>query len=561
MTDKKKGELFFMRSRAIKQGLERVPHRALLYATGIPKSEMKKPFIGVATSFTDIIPGHIGMRDLERFIEKGVHTGGGYPFFFGIPGICDGIAMGHSGMHYSLPSRELIADMVETIAQAHQLDGLVLLTNCDKITPGMLMAAARINIPSIVVTAGPMISGHLRGKRLSLVNDTFEAVGKYKKGLIKNHELEALEMCACPGAGSCQGMYTANTMACVTESLGMSLPRCATALAVSADKRRIAFASGERIVELVKKNITPRKIMTRKAFENAIMADLALGGSTNTVLHIPAIAHDAGVELPLEIFNVLSKKTPHLCNMLPGGEHYLEDLEWAGGIPALMKRLRGSLNNCMTVSGRSIFEIADSAEIINENVIRPLSKAYHKEGGIAILRGNLAPDGAVVKQSAVSKNMMKFEGSAKVFDSEEDGMKAILNGKIKAGDVVVIRYEGPKGGPGMRELLSPTATIAGMGLSESVALITDGRFSGGTRGPCIGHISPEAMEGGVIAIIKDGDRIKIDIPGRRVDVLLSEKEIEERLNKWKPPKPKITKGYLSRYARMVTSAGTGAVMK
>ncbi|MEK7735487.1 MAG: dihydroxy-acid dehydratase [Nitrospirota bacterium] len=550
-----------MRSRTIKEGLERVPHRALLYATGIPKSEMKKPFIGVATSFTDIIPGHIGMRDLERFIEKGVHTGGGYPFFFGIPGICDGIAMGHSGMHYSLPSRELIADMVETIAQAHQLDGLVLLTNCDKITPGMLMAAARINIPSIVVTAGPMISGHLRGKRLSLVNDTFEAVGKYKKGLIKNDELEALEMCACPGAGSCQGMYTANTMACVTESLGMSLPRCATALAVSADKRRIAFASGERIVELVKKNITPRKIMTRKAFENAIMADLALGGSTNTVLHIPAIAHDAGVELPLEAFDILSKKTPHLANMLPGGEHFLEDLEWAGGIPALMKRLRGSLNNCMTVSGRSIFEIADSAEIINENVIRPLSKAYHKEGGIAILRGNLAPDGAVVKQSAVSKNMMKFEGSAKVFNSEEEGMKAILNGKIKAGDVVVIRYEGPKGGPGMRELLSPTATIAGMGLSESVALITDGRFSGGTRGPCIGHISPEAMEGGIIAIIKNGDRIKIDIPGRRVDLLLSEKEIKERLSKWKPPKPKITKGYLSRYARMVTSAGTGAVMK
>ncbi|MBA3071327.1 MAG: dihydroxy-acid dehydratase [Nitrospirae bacterium] len=550
-----------MRSRTIKEGLERVPHRALLYATGIPKSEMKKPFIGVATSFTDIIPGHIGMRDMERFIEKGVHTGGGYPFFFGIPGICDGIAMGHSGMHYSLPSRELIADMVETIAQAHQLDGLVLLTNCDKITPGMLMAAARINIPSIVVTAGPMISGHLRGKRLSLVNDTFEAVGKYKRGLIKNDELEALEMCACPGAGSCQGMYTANTMACVTESLGMSLPRCATALAVSADKRRIAFASGERIVELVKKNITPRKIMTRKAFENAIMADLALGGSANTVLHIPAIAHDAGVELPLEAFDILSKKTPHLANMLPGGEHYLEDLEWAGGIPALMKRLRGSLNNCMTVSGRSIFEIADSAEIINENVIRPLSKAYHKEGGIAILRGNLAPDSAVVKQSAVSKNMMKFEGSAKVFNSEEEGMKAILNGKIKAGDVVIIRYEGPKGGPGMREMLSPTATIAGMGLSESVALITDGRFSGGTRGPCIGHISPEAMEGGVIAIIKNGDRIKIDIPGRRVDVLLSEKAIKERLSKWKPPKPKITKGYLSRYARMVTSAGTGAVMK
>jgi len=550
-----------MRSDRIKQGLERVPHRALLYATGIPKSEMKKPFIGVATSFTDIIPGHIGMRDLERFIEKGIHSGGGYPFFFGIPGICDGIAMGHTGMHYSLPSRELIADMVESITQAHQLDGLVLLTNCDKITPGMLMAAARLNVPSIVVTAGPMISGHLRGKRLSLVNDTFEAIGKYKKGLLKGDELEALEMCACPGAGSCQGMYTANTMACVTESLGMSLPRCATALAVSADKRRIAFASGERIVELVRKNITPRKIMTKKAFENAIMVDLALGGSTNTVLHIPAIAHDAGVKLPLETFDILSKKTPHLCNMLPGGQHYLEDLDWAGGIPALMKRLKKKLNDNITVSGKRIFEIAGSAEVTNSDVIRPVENPYHKEGGIAILRGNLAPDGAVVKQSAVSKNMMKFEGRAKVFNSEEEGMKAILNRKIKAGDVVVIRYEGPKGGPGMREMLSPTATIAGMGLSESVALITDGRFSGGTRGPCIGHVSPEAMEGGVIAILKDGDRIRIDIADRKIDVVLSDKEIKDRLGRWKAPKPKITTGYLSRYARMVTSAGSGAVMR
>jgi dihydroxy-acid dehydratase len=550
-----------MRSRIIKEGLERVPHRALLYATGISKSELQKPFIGVATSFTDIIPGHIGMRDLERFIEKGVHTAQGYPFFFGLPGICDGIAMGHAGMHYSLPSRELIADMVETIAQAHQFDGLVLLTNCDKITPGMLMAAARVNIPSIVVTAGPMLSGHLRGKRLSLVNDTFEAIGKYKKGLIKDDELEALEMCACPGAGSCQGMYTANTMACVTEALGMSLPGCATSLAVSADKRRIAFESGQRIVKLIKTNITPGKIMTRKAFENAIMVDLALGGSTNTVLHIPAIAQEAGIELPLETFDILSKKTPHLASMLPGGEHYLEDLNWAGGIPALMKVLRNSLHNNMTVSGKRIFEVADSAEVIDENVIRPLNKAYHKEGGIAILRGNLAPDSAVVKQSAVSKNMMKFEGAAKVFNSEEESMKAILNGKIKAGDVVVIRYEGPKGGPGMREMLSPTATIAGMGLSESVALITDGRFSGGTRGPCIGHISPEAMEGGALAILKEGDRIKIDIPNRKIDVLLSDKEIKERLSKLKLPRPKITKGYLSRYARMVSSAGSGAVMK
>jgi dihydroxy-acid dehydratase len=550
-----------VRSKTIKEGLERVPHRALLYATGVPKSEMSKPFIGVATSFTDIIPGHVGMRDLERFIEKGIHTGGGYPFFFGIPGICDGIAMGHKGMHYSLPSRELIADIVEAITEAHQFDGLVLLTNCDKITPGMLMAAARINVPSIVVTAGPMLSGHLKGKRLSLVNDTFEAIGKYKKGLINDEELEALEECACPGAGSCQGMYTANTMACVTEALGMSLPKCATSLAVSANKKRIAFESGRRIVELIKKNITPRKIMTRKAFENAIMVDLALGGSTNTVLHIPAIAHDAGVDLQLETFDHLSRTTPHICDMLPAGKNYLEDLDYAGGIPGVLNRLREKVHDTITVSGKSIYSIADTAVITDEDVIRPLNKAHHKEGGIAILRGNLAPDGAVVKQSAVSKNMMSFEGVAKVFNSEENGMKAILNGKIKAGDVVVIRYEGPKGGPGMREILSPTATIAGMGLSESVALITDGRFSGGTRGPCIGHVSPEAMEGGPIAIIKDGDRIKIDIPKRKIELMLSDKEIKERLSRWKPPEPKIKKGYLSRYARMVSSAGSGAVMK
>ncbi len=550
-----------MRSDDIKKGLERVPHRALLYATGIPPTEMNKPFIGVATSFTDIIPGHIGMRDLERFIEKGIHAGGGYPFFFGIPGICDGIAMGHSGMHYSLPSRELIADMVETIAEAHKFDGLVLLTNCDKITPGMLMAAGRVNIPTIIVTAGPMHSGHLKGKRLSLVNDTFEAVGKYKKGLIDDKELSSLEMCACPGAGSCQGMYTANTMACVTEALGMSLPYCATALAIDSEKRRIAFDSGRRVVELVKKGITPRKIMTRKAFENAIMVDMALGGSTNTVLHIPAIAKDAGVRLPLEVFDEISKKTPHICNMLPGGVHYMEDLHHAGGVPAVLKRLKDQIHNTATVSGIRTHRIAERAEVFDDEVIRPLNKAHHKEGGIAILRGNLAPDGAVVKQSAVSRKMMRFEGTAKVFNSEEEGMKAILAGKIKPGDVVVIRYEGPKGGPGMREMLSPTATIAGMGLSDSVALITDGRFSGGTRGPCIGHISPEAMEGGPIAIIKDGDRVRIDIPKRRLDLLVSDEEIKDRLRRWKPPRPKITKGYLARYSRMVSSAASGAVMK
>ncbi len=550
-----------MKSDIIKKGIERVPHRALLYATGIPKSEMGKPFIGVASSFTDLIPGHTGMRDLERFIEKGVHAGGGYPFFFGIPGICDGIAMGHSGMHYSLASRELIADMVETVASAHQLDGLVLLTNCDKITPGMLMAAGRLDIPSIVVTAGPMSSGHYKGRRLNLTSDTFEAVGKFKKGLIKREELEDLEMCACPGAGSCQGMYTANTMACITESLGMSLTGCATALAVSAKKRRIAFESGRRIVDLVQQKVTPRKIMTMKAFENAIMVDLALGGSTNTVLHIPAIAHDAGFKLPLAAFDRLSRKTPHITDMLPGGKHYLEDLDYAGGIPAVLKRLGKMLHNTATVNGRTIHEIASEAEIFDEEVIRPLDRPHHAEGGIVILKGNLAPDGAVVKQSAVSANMMKFEGTAIVFDSEETAMKAILGGRVKAGHVVIVRYEGPKGGPGMREMLSPTAAIAGMGLSESVALITDGRFSGGTRGPCIGHVSPEALEGGPIALVKNGDRINIDIAKRKIDVALSDQEMAKRRSSWKKPSPKISRGYLSRYAKLVSSAGDGAIMR
>ena len=469
--------------------------------------------------------------------------------------------MGHGGMHYSLASRELIADMVETVAEAHRLDGLVLLTNCDKITPGMLMAAGRLNIPSIVVTAGPMYSGRYKGRRLNLTSDTFEAVGKFKRGLIKRGELDNLEMCACPGAGSCQGMYTANTMACVTESLGMSIEGCATALAVSAKKRRIAFESGRRVVELVKKNITPRKVMTMKAFENAVMVDLALGGSTNTVLHIPAIAHDAGLKLPLEVFDRLAKTTPHIASMLPGGPVYMEDLDDAGGIPAVLKRLREKLNNTITVSGKKIHAIADAAEVHDEDVIRPLSKAHHKQGGIAILKGNLAPGGAVVKQSAVSAGMMQFRGTAIVFDSEEAAMKAILGGKVKAGHVVVIRYEGPKGGPGMREMLSPTSAIAGMGLSESVALITDGRFSGGTRGPCIGHVSPEAMEGGPISLVKDGDAIEIDIPKRSISLAVEEKEIASRQKAWKKPQPKIRKGYLARYARFVSSADEGAIMK
>jgi dihydroxy-acid dehydratase len=550
-----------MKSDLIKKGLERLPHRALLYATGMSRTEMNKPFIGVATSFTDIVPGHIGMRDLERFIEKGIHAGGGYPFFFGIPGICDGIAMGHRGMHYSLPSRELIADMVETIAEAHQFDGLVLLTNCDKITPGMLMAAARVNVPSIVVTAGPMLAGHLRGRRLSLINDTFEAIGKYKRGLLSDADMAELEVCACPGPGSCQGMYTANTMACVTEALGMSLPGCATALAVSAKKRRIAFHSGQRIVELVKKNIEPEMILTQKAFENAIKVDMALGGSTNTVLHIPAIASEAEVSVSLETFDRISRNTPHIANMLPGGVHYLEDLEYAGGIPAVLKRLKPGLHNTLTVSGRKIYDIADEAEISDPDVIRPFNKAYHKEGGIAVLKGSLAPDGAVVKQTAVSNKILKIKGKAKVFNSEEDAMKSILAGRIKAGDVVVVRYEGPRGGPGMREMLNASASIAGMGLDESVALITDGRFSGGTRGPCIGHVSPEAMEGGPIAVVKNGDLISIDIPKRKIDLLISSQEMKKRFASWKPSSPKINKGWLARYASMATSASTGAVLK
>jgi dihydroxy-acid dehydratase len=516
--------------------------------------------IGIATSFTDLIPGHIGMRDLERFIEKGVHTGGGWPLFFGLPGICDGIAMGHMGMHYSLPSRELIADIVESVSMAHAFDGLVLLTNCDKITPGMLMAAARLDIPAIVVTAGPMHSGNYRGNRVNLIS-AFEAVGKVRKGEMSETDLAELEVCACPGPGSCQGMYTANTMACVTESLGMSLPGCATALAISGEKRRIAFESGKRVVGLVKEALTPRKIMTKKAFENAIRIDMALGGSTNTTLHIPAIAHEAGIELSVEIFDKISRTTPHVCNMLPGGHHYLEDLDAAGGIPGVLSRFKDMLRDSPTVSGKSIVELAQTGRVSNDDVIRSFDKAYHKEGGIAVLSGNLAPNGSVVKQTAVSDKMMTFDGEAIVFDSEEDAMKAILAGKIKAGHVIVIRYEGPKGGPGMREMLSPTSAISGMGLGESVVLLTDGRFSGGTRGPCIGHISPEAAEGGPIAVVRNGDRIVLDIPNRKLEIKLSKTEIKKRLAKWKPREPKVKYGWLARYAKMVTSANTGAIVK
>ncbi|MFA7652704.1 MAG: dihydroxy-acid dehydratase [Candidatus Omnitrophota bacterium] len=550
-----------MRSDKIKKGLERVPHRALLHATGLSRKDLDRPFIGLASSFTDLIPGHIGMRELERFIERGICYGQGVPFLFGVPGICDGIAMGHLGMCYPLALREIVADTIETVCNAHQLDGIICLTNCDKITPGMLMGVARLNIPAIVVTAGPMLSGRYNQRKLAFVHDTYEGMARAKKGEISAEELACLEMEACPGAGSCQGLYTANTMACLTEALGMSLPGSGTALAASAKKRRIAQSSGERIVELVRKGIKPRDIITKKSLENAIVVDMALGGSSNTVLHLMAIAHEAGIDLDLKTFDKISKRLPHITNIEPAGTHFMEDLEYAGGIPAVLNRLKPKLNNILNVSGEKTFAIADKAKIFNEDVIRPLNKAYHKQGGIAVLYGNIAPNGAVVKQSGVSAKMMKFAGKCRVFNREEEALWAIMNNRIKKGDCVVIRYEGPAGGPGMREMLAPTAAIVGLGLADSVALITDGRFSGGTKGPCIGHISPEASSAGPIAILKDADIITIDIPNRKIEARLSKEEIKKRFKNWKPVAPKIKTGYLSRYSRLVSSADKGAILK
>lgn len=551
-----------MRSNQVKQGLERMPNRALLYATGVTPEQMNKPFIGICSSFTDLVPGHIGMRSLERKIEWGVAAGGGAPFLFSVPGICDGVAMGHSGMHYSLPSRELIADMIESIAQAHMLDGLVLLTNCDKITPGMLMAACRLDIPSIAVTAGPMLSGHHQGRKLSLVRDTFEAVGLCQAGRLSEEDALELEIEACPGEGSCQGLYTANTMACLTEAMGMSLPGTGTGLAGTAKKARLAQMAGERVMELVRAGVSSRQIVTRESLENAIRVDMALGGSTNTTLHIPAIAHAAEVGITLDDFDRLSRETPQLASLRPGGDLMMEDLEWAGGIPAVLKNLGSLLNrDCLNVGGQTVGEIVEATPTGDPSVIHTVENPIAKEGGIAVLKGSLAPDGAVVKQGAVAPEMMQFTGTARVFESEDAAMAYLRAGKVVEKDILIVRYEGPRGGPGMRESLALTAAVAGCGLGDKIAIVTDGRFSGGTRNLSIGHVSPEAAEGGPIALVRDGDQIRVDLPARMVDLLVDEAELERRRAAWKRPEPKFKRGWLARYEQLVTSATHGAVLE
>ncbi|HVO65672.1 MAG TPA: dihydroxy-acid dehydratase [Syntrophales bacterium] len=552
-----------MRSDLMKKGLERAPHRSLFKAMGYTDEEIARPLIGVVNSANEIIPGHIHLDIITEDVKSGIRMAGGTPVEFPVIGVCDGIAMGHTGMKYSLASRELIADSIEVMVIAHPFDALVMIPNCDKIIPGMLMAALRLNIPTIFISGGPMMAGTLEGKTVDLIS-VFEGVGRVKTRQMKEQYLKALEDCACPGCGSCSGMYTANSMNCVTEALGLGLPGNGTVPAVQAARQRLAKQAGMKIMELLDKDIRPRDIATLKAFKNAIAVDMALGCSTNTVLHIPAIAHEAGIKLDLDLFNDISRKTPNLCKLSPAGQHHLEDLDMAGGIQAVMKEISqlGVINlNVMTVTGKTVGKNLKDARVLNQVVIRPLDKPYTKEGGIAILRGNLAPDGAVVKQSAVAENMLVNEGRARVFDSEDDAIASILGGKIKPGDIVVIRYEGPKGGPGMREMLGPTSAIAGMGLDTTVALLTDGRFSGGTRGAAIGHISPEAAEGGPIGLIKEGDIIAIDIPKKTITLKVSPEELKKRQAKFKPRPPAIKSGYLVRYARMVTSASTGAIFK
>ena len=552
-----------MRSDLMKKGRERAPHRALFKAMGYTDEELQRPIIGVANSANELIPGHIHLRQIAQAVKEGIRSAGGTPMEFSTIGICDGIAMGHIGMKYSLSSRELIADSVEVMAMAYPFDGLVLIPNCDKIIPGMMMAMARLDIPAVLVSGGPMLAGVFRGKTADLIT-VFEAIGKVAAGEMTEEELQELEGCACPGAGSCSGMFTANSMNCLAEALGIALPGNGTIPAVDAARVRLAKAAGVKVMELVRKGIKPSDILTKEAFYNAIAVDMAFGGSTNTALHLPAIAHEAGVDITLEDFNRVSDRTPHICNLSPAGPYHLEDLHRAGGIPALMRVLAdGGLINgdLLTVTSRTVKENIEGAEVLDPEVIRPLDRPYHPTGGLVALFGNLAPDGAVVKASAVAPEMLRHEGPARVFESEEEALEAILGRKIRRGEVIVIRYEGPKGGPGMREMLAPTSAIAGIGMDKEVSLLTDGRFSGGTRGAAIGHISPEAQEGGPIAIVRDGDPIRIDIPGRKLELLLSEEEIQKRLKQWSPPPPKISKGYMARYARMVTSSSTGAVFR
>ncbi|UCG80086.1 MAG: dihydroxy-acid dehydratase [Desulfobacterales bacterium] len=552
-----------MRSDIVKSGAERSPHRSLFKAMGYTDEELRKPLVGIANSANDIIPGHIDLDRIVDAVKAGVYMTGGTPIAFGTIGICDGIAMNHIGMKYSLGSRELIADSVEVMAIAHAFDAMVMVTNCDKIVPGMLMAAARLNLPTVVVSGGPMLVGTHHGREIDLIS-VFEAVGAVRSGKMDEAELADIEDAACPTCGSCAGMFTANSMNCLTEAIGMGLPGNGTIPAVMAARTRLAKEAGIKVMRLLKRRITSKKIMTEKAFANAMAVDMALGCSTNTVLHLMAIAREVGVRLDLEAFNLVSEKTPHLCSLSPGGRHHMEDLDRAGGVSAVMKeisRRRLIHTDCLTVTGRTVKENIKNSRIVDKSVIRSLERPYHKQGGLAVLFGNLAPSGCVVKQSAVVRRMLRHEGPARVFDSEEEATAAIMGGKIKKGDVVVIRYEGPKGGPGMREMLVPTSAIAGMGLDADVALITDGRFSGGTRGAAIGHVSAEAMEGGPIAIVQDGDRVAIDIPKRCITLKVPDKEIEGRLAKWRPPRPKISKGYMARYARMVSSGGQGAVVK
>ena len=551
-----------MRSDNIKKGIARTPHRSLLMATGVSKKNMDSPFIGIASSFSDLVPGHIGMRDLERQIEKGVHSGGGQAFIFGVPAVCDGIAMGHEGMRYSLPSRDLIADCIETVANAHQLDGLVLLSNCDKITPGMLIAAARINIPAIIVTAGPMLDGESKCEKLTMIRGAFESVGKYRDGVINEKRLLELEEASCPSAGACQGMYTANTMACLTEIIGMSLPFCSTSSAVSSMKRRIAFESGIQIVELVRKNILPSEIITKDSLRNAIIADLALGGSTNSFLHILALANAAGVNVTLKDFEELSGKIHQIVKLEPSSTITMTGFHNAGGVSAVEKVLLDGVKDFKDLKGVALKKTSELVKdaYIDKSVIHEYSEPFTTKPGLGILYGNISPEGSVIKISAVDESCYEFKGKAKTFNSEEEAMEALENDKIQEGDVIVIRYEGPKGGPGMREMLAPTSLLVGKGLGTKAALITDGRFSGGTRGICVGHICPEAADGGLIALIEDGDIIEIDINKRTLNLLVNEKTLNKRRDNLAPPVQKIKSGYLAKYARTVQDASHGAIV-